>query len=175
MNLQFAIFVCFIAIAFATILLASRHRHSNLDGLIHELCRFDQERLALLARAWQGTSEELNVTRRDLLSTVGGPLGFLNMRRNAAVMIAMLKFFPDPLDGERDDELPELITDITRRAILVRSRAGAAILESLALPLFKFPFHGMQAISEYHELVNRFYQVVTITEPRMVERLEFVL
>jgi hypothetical protein len=158
------------------VLLKNARRRKDFDSLISELRRFDQEQLGLMAKQWKATRESIAVNRKDLKAVIGGPRGFLDMRKNAAVILRMLEFFPEPIDGPADDpELQELITGIMQRALEVRKTAGAAMLESIALPLFKVPYHGMQAVYEYHLLVGLFYQVVMLTQPKMVEKLEFVI
>lgn len=179
MIVQVAIFVPVALVALYAVR-ASRQRHPSLESVIEELRRldrgrFDQERLAALSSSWQHTTEELDALRRKLSEVVGGVRGFMAMRHNAALINQMLEFFSEPVDGEQDEEVPRLITEIAGMVISVRSRTVAAIIEAMARPMFRFPFHGMQAVAEYRELVNTVYQLVIITQPRMVERLEFVL
>lgn len=176
MNVALVPILAALSLLTLALIFRNARRRKDLDSLISELRKFDQERLALMAKQWKTTSESIAVNRRDLKATVGGPKGFIGMRKNASVIISMLEFFPEPVDGQADDpELTELIREIMQRAVEVRKTAGAAALEAIALPLFKVPYHGMQAVCEYHYLVGLFYQVVCLTQPKMVEKLEFVI
>ncbi len=166
-----------LAILIIIFLVARRQRHTDLEGLISELKKFEQERMLHLTKGWTDLSDRVTTTRKEMLELIGGPIGFISMRNNAVVILRMLEYFPEPVDGMSDDpELAGLVKEIHSLAVNMQQKTIMAALESLvikAVPLV--PFHGMKTISDYQKMVDLFYQLVCLTQPQMVERLEFVL
>lgn len=169
--------VAALAILAIIFVVARRHRHTNLDSLLCELKKFEQEQMLHLAKDWTETSERIDADRAQMMKLIGGPRGFLNMRKNSAIVLRMLEFFPEPIDGDRSDaQLRTLAKEIRDLAVKIQISAIIAMFEAIAVRVLPVvPFHGMKTISEYQKMIDTFYQLVWMTQPRMVERLEFVL